>query len=86
MAAWRAAGPLGEAVRRAGSLWGLSESQDSSFVGYSGGQGRGLAGGGVLTHTSAPGGLGQGGGDLEGSRPSWGGPEACWEPAGWLSE
>ena len=36
----------------------------------------------MLTHISAPGWLGQGGGDLEGSRPSWGGPEACEEPAG----
>ncbi len=76
----------GGSEARGEPVGGRSESQDSSFVGYSGGQGRGLAGGGVLTHISAPGGLGQGGGDLEGSRPSWGGPEACEEPAGGRSE
>jgi hypothetical protein len=48
------------------ALWGRSESQNSSFVGYSGGLGRGLAGGGlVLTHISAPGGLGRGSGGFQ---------------------
>ena len=57
----------GGSEARGEPVGGRSESQDSSFVGYSGGQGRGLAGGGVLTHISAPGWLGQGGGYLEGA-------------------
>ena len=92
LAAWdrvsvvpQAAGPLGEALRDAGSLLGQSEWQDLIFVSYSPQSVqvwhlKSLLG--SLAHFSAPGGLELGGCSEASSRPSWGGPEGGWEPVG----